>query len=79
MGNSTAKDQMGTSAIEPIAATYKGAPLRFGVNSQYLRDVASIFAEGSALSITLHDPAAPLRIVSDNDPDLVGVIMPMRV
>jgi len=75
----TAKDQMGTSAIEPIAATYKGAPLRFGVNSQYLRDVAGIFAEGAALSITLHDPAAPLRIVSDNDPDLVGVIMPMRV
>lgn len=75
----TAKDQMGTSAVEPIPATYKGAPLRFGINSQYLRDVAGIFAEGAALSITLHDPAAPLRIVSDNDPDIVGVIMPMRV
>jgi len=75
----TAKDQMGASAMEPIAATYTGAPLRFGVNSQYLRDVAGIFAEGASLSITLHGPAAPLRIVSDNDPDLVGVIMPMRV
>lgn len=75
----TAKDQMGTSAVEPIAATYKGTPLRFGVNSQYLRDVAGIFAEGAALSITLHDQSAPLRIVSDKDPDLVGVIMPMRV
>jgi DNA polymerase-3 subunit beta len=79
MHEMTAKDQIGTSAVEPIAATYKGTPLRFGVNSQYLRDVAGIFAEGAALSITLHDPAAPLRIVSDNDPDLVGVIMPMRV
>lgn len=75
----TAKDQMGASAMEPIAATYKGAPLRFGVNSQYLRDVAGIFAEGATLSITLQGPAAPLRIVSDNDPDLVGVIMPMRI
>ncbi len=75
----TAKDQTGASASEPIVATYAGTPLRFGVNSQYLRDVAGIFTEGAALSITLHDPAAPLRIVSENDPDLVGVIMPMRV
>lgn len=75
----TAKDQMGTSASEPIEASYKGAPLRFGLNSQYLRDVAGIFAEGAALTITLHDAAAPLRIVSDKDLDLVGVVMPMRV
>jgi len=75
----SAKDQTGSSASEPIEATYSGTPLRFGLNSQYLRDVAGIFAEGAALTITLHDPSAPLRIVSDKDPDLVGVLMPMRV
>lgn len=75
----SAKDQTGTSAVEPFEASYTGHPIRFGMNSQYGRDVVGIFAEGSALTISLHDPAAAIRIVSDKDPDLIGVVMPMRV
>lgn len=75
----SANDPDGTSASEPIEATYEGVPVRFGLNSQYLREVANVFTEGAALTITLQDPAAPLRIVSDKDPDIVGVLMPMRV
>lgn len=75
----SAKDQAGTSATEPLQASYTGAPLRFGLNSQYARDIAGIFAEGSSLTISLDGAASPLRIVSDKDADLVGVVMPMRV
>nr|WP_314471097.1 DNA polymerase III subunit beta [uncultured Sphingomonas sp.] len=75
----SAKDQAGTSAIEPLEASFTGAPIRFGLNSQYARDVAGIFAEGSSLTISLHSDASPLRIVSDKDADLIGVVMPMRV
>ena len=75
----SAKDQTGTSAIEPLEASFTGSPIRFALNSQYARDVAGIFAEGSSLTISLNGPASPLRIVSDKDADLVGVVMPMRV
>lgn len=75
----SAKDQTGTSAIEPLEAAFTGHPIRFGLNSQYARDVVGIFAEGSSLTISLSGPASPLRIVSDKDADLVGVVMPMRI
>lgn len=75
----SAKDATGTSATEPLEASFVGEPLRFGLNSQYGRDVAGIFAEGASLTISLDGPASPLRIVSDKDPDLIGVCMPMRV
>lgn len=75
----SAKDQTGTSAVEPLEASFAGLPIRFGLNSQYARDVAGIFAEGSSLTISLSGPASPLRIVSDKDADLIGVVMPMRV
>lgn len=75
----SAKDQTGTSATEPVEASLTGEPIRFGLNSQYGRDVAGIFAEGSALTISLDGNASPLRFSSDKDPDLIGVCMPMRV
>ncbi len=75
----SAKDQAGTSAVEPLEASVAGRPIRFGLNSQYARDVVGIFAEGSVLTISMNSPQSPLRIVSDKDADLIGVVMPMRV
>lgn len=75
----SARDQTGTSATEPVEASLTGEPIRFGLNSQYGRDVAGIFTEGSALTISLDGAGSPLRFSSDKDPDLIGVCMPMRV
>lgn len=43
----SAKDQTGTSATEPVEATLTGMPIRFGLNSQYGRDVARAIARGA--------------------------------
>ncbi|EZP57448.1 DNA polymerase III subunit beta [Sphingomonas sp. RIT328] len=75
----SARDATGTSATEPLEASYSGSGIRFGLNSQYAREVAGVFAEGSLLTLSLNDPASPIRVTSDKDDDLVGVLMPYRV
>ncbi|RIA37498.1 DNA polymerase III beta subunit [Hephaestia caeni] len=74
----SARDQAGSSASEPFAATYVGEPIRFGMNSQLLTQVCGVFAEGAVLSAAIDGPGAAVRIVSDKDPDVLAVIMPMR-
>lgn len=75
----SAKDHAGNSATEPIEASFEGGSIRFGLNSQYARDLAGVFADGSTLTISLESNSSPLRFSSDKDPDLLGVCMPMRV
>lgn len=75
----SAQDTSGASASDELAGTFGGGDLRFGLNSTYAISVAGVFAEGASLDISLDSSSAALRITSDKDPDLLGVIMPMRV
>ena len=38
-----------------------------------------IFAEAAEIEISIDDPSAPVRITADSDPDLIAVVMPMRI
>ncbi len=69
------RDHKGTSATEAFDAVLTGEPVRFGLNSQYAREVASVFAEGSTLTLLVNAAPSALRITSDKDDGLVGVIM----
>ena len=74
-----AQDQAGAFASEPLDVTVTGKPFKFGVNQQYLVQIAGIFSEASKLTLSVADEAAPIRITADKDPDLLAVVMPMRV
>ncbi|MDP1026376.1 DNA polymerase III subunit beta [Sphingomonas sp. KR1UV-12] len=73
------RDQMGTTASEPLDGDLDGAPIEFGVNAAYFRSVVGAFAEKARVTINTSGPASPLRFTSDKDPDLIGVVMPMRI
>lgn len=74
-----ARDQTGTTASEPLDAEVTGSAIEFGVNEAYFRSVVGVFAEDARVTINTSGPASPLRFTSDKDPDLVGVVMPMRI
>lgn len=74
----TAKDQAGNAAAEPLDVVLNGDAIRFGVNQKFLAQVAGIFADAATVTLWIADPAAPMRLESDKDADLVAVIMPMR-
>ncbi|WP_210357631.1 DNA polymerase III subunit beta [Sphingomonas beigongshangi] len=75
----SAQDSTGSHAIEPLDVAVEGGAFSFGVNHKYLVQVAGIFGEAGSLTMTMADSAAPMRITGDRDPDLIAVLMPMRV
>lgn len=75
----SAQDQTGTKASEPLDVEVRGGAFTFGVNEAYFRAIVGVFAETAAVTIASADPAAPLLLTSDKDPDITAVIMPMRV
>lgn len=74
-----AKDQTGTSANEALDVEPVGAPIQFGVNRDYLRSLVALFRENGAMTLDIRDPAAPMKLTGEHDPDLVAIVMPMRV
>jgi DNA polymerase-3 subunit beta len=75
----SALDTTGASAVEELPAGHAGNAVTFGVNHRYLTSVAGIFTENGMLSISIDGERSPMRIEGDKDPDLVAVVMPMRV
>ncbi|WP_342658668.1 DNA polymerase III subunit beta [Sphingomonas sp. NY01] len=74
-----AKDQVGTSAEEVLDVEPIGGPITFGVNRDYLKSLVTLFDESGALTIDIRDPASPIKISGEKDPDLLAVVMPMRI
>ena len=74
----SARDMGGSSAVEVIEATTEGDGA-LGMNHKLLTTTLAVFAEGSSVTMSLADPNAAARVESDKDPDLLAVIMPMRV
>lgn len=74
-----ASDVSGTQAVEPLDCEVVGGPFVFGVNGKFLREVAAVFSEAAKLTVSMVNPAAPMRVTSDRDPDLVAVVMPMKI
>lgn len=74
----SARDQAGAQAHEEMEAAFTGEPTALGLNQRYVAAVASVFADGAAMTLCWAGPTAPVRITTDKDPDMVAVIMPMR-
>lgn len=75
----SARDTLGSEAVEPVDGAFVGQPVTFGINSRYLQQVAGIFAESSKVAMHVADPGAPLLFIAEAEPDLLAVCMPMRV
>lgn len=73
------KDSHGTFAIEPLDAEVEGGAFEFAVNHQYLTGIIASFSEAGKVTVSMRDAASPMRVTGDHDPDLVAVIMPMRI
>lgn len=75
----SADDVTGASASELVAGSVAGREQAFGVNGKYFAAALGIFAEAAEIEISIDDPAAPVRITAASDPDLIAVVMPMRI
>jgi DNA polymerase-3 subunit beta len=62
----------------------QSAPPPLGLNGRYLRDALDVFGPVEDLTLLLSDLSAtyaigPVRLVSDQDPAFLALVMPMRV
>jgi DNA polymerase-3 subunit beta len=65
-------------AREDLPADFSGEPVEIGFNRQYLADILTR-ATSDTIDIVLADGAAPTLFNDPKRPDLVQVLMPMRV
>ncbi|ESX78265.1 DNA polymerase III subunit beta [Mesorhizobium sp. LSHC414A00] len=66
------------SATEEIVAAYEGEPIEIGFNSAYLAELVGRFPAGD-IRLALADAGSPAVFTSDKTPELLCVLMPMRV
>ncbi len=66
------------SAEEELAVGYSGEPIDIGFNSKYVGDVFGIFPAGP-IKLALNDSGSPAVVTSEGAPDLLAVLMPMRI
>lgn len=66
------------SATEEVAVSYDSDPLEIGFNSQYLTELVGIFPAGD-IRLALADSGSPSLFTSEKAPELLAVLMPMRV
>ena len=63
---------------DELDAEYDGEPLAVGFNYRYLLDVLGAI-DGGVIRFEINDQFSPGVIRSDEDPNAVFVIMPMRI
>jgi DNA polymerase-3 subunit beta len=66
------------SASDEVEAQYSGEPIVVGYNSQYVREVLSVFPSGPVV-LALSDGASPGLLTSPGFEAVTLVLMPMRV
>ena len=72
-------DPEGAAAVEPLDGDCAGGAIEFGINAAYLQAIAGIFGEASRVRLGLTTPQTAVLITAEAEPDLIAVIMPMRV
>lgn len=65
-------------ASDEIAVTYDGEPIDIGFNAAYLTELVGIFPAGD-IQLALADSGSPAVFTSEKAPELLAVLMPMRV
>jgi DNA polymerase-3 subunit beta len=66
------------NATDEIAVTYNGDPIHIGFNAAYLSELVGIFPAGD-IQLALADSGSPAVFTSEKAPELLAVLMPMRV
>ena len=67
-----------SSATEDIQAKYQGKEIEIGFNSRYIMDILDNLNENE-IQISFHDNSSPIIAKEKSNPDLIYVLMPMRV
>lgn len=66
-------------AEEEIDAEFEGKPIVVGFNARYLLDVLNVVSPGARIEMSLGDELSPGIIKTDDDPEFLYVVMPMRL
>ncbi|THK38161.1 DNA polymerase III subunit beta [Ensifer sp. MPMI2T] len=66
------------SATDEIFVNYDGDPIDIGFNATYLTELVGIFPAGD-ITLALADSGSPSVFTSEKAPELLAVLMPMRV
>ena len=73
----TASNESGT-ATEDIVTNYDGVEIEIGFNSKYILEMINNL-EDDEIILTLKDNSSPITATEKSNPDLIYVLMPMRV
>ena len=77
MNISTSNADNGT-ATEDIETDYQGDEIEIGFNSKYILDMVNNL-EDDEICLSFRDNSSPITATESSDPDLVYVLMPMRI
>lgn len=66
------------SATDELPVSYEGQPLEIGFNARYLLDIMGQI-DGETAAFELADAGSPTIVRDQSDPDVLYVLMPMRV
>ena len=67
-----------STATEDIKSNYEGDEFEIGFNSKYVMDIINNL-EDDEIQITLKDKSSPIIATEKSNPNLIYVLMPMRV
>ena len=73
----TASNENGT-ATEDIVTKYEGSEIEIGFNSKYILEMINNL-EDDEIVLTFKDNSSPITATEKSNPDLIYVLMPMRV
>ena len=65
-------------ALETIPVSYSGNEMEIGFNAKYLIDSLQTLNEGE-ISLELNNELSPVIIKSQNVPNYLGIIMPLKL
>jgi DNA polymerase-3 subunit beta len=77
MNMSSVNAESGT-ATEDIITSYSGEEIEIGFNSKYMLEMINNL-EDVEITLSFKDSASPVIAVEDSNPELIYVLMPMRV
>ena len=73
----TANHESGT-ATEDIVTQYDGTEIEIGFNSKYILEMINNL-EDDEIVLTFKDNSSPITATEKSNPDLIYVLMPMKV
>jgi DNA polymerase-3 subunit beta len=77
MNLSSVNIESGT-ATEDIITNYSGDEIEIGFNSKYMLEMINNLEDDEIL-LNFKDSASPVIAIEDSNPELIYVLMPMRV